>query len=92
MFTSLTTPTQTLEHTETLISSLMDTWILVSIDTFDDVRHRRLYVLKSRGMPHSDQVRPFRFSAHGIELLPPAKPAARKPAPRAKRAPARLAK
>jgi circadian clock protein KaiC len=70
MFTSLTTPSQTLEHTEALISSLMDTWILVSIDTFDDVRHRRLYVLKSRGMAHSDQVRLFRFSKQGIELLP----------------------
>jgi circadian clock protein KaiC len=81
VFTSLTTPAQTFEHTEALISSLMDTWILVSIETFDDVRHRRLYVLKSRGMPHSDQVRPFRFSARGIELLPT--PAARKPAPRA---------
>jgi circadian clock protein KaiC len=70
MFTSLTTPSQTLEHTEALISSLMDTWILVSIEALDDVRHRRLYVLKSRGMAHSDQVRPFRFSANGIELLP----------------------
>jgi circadian clock protein KaiC len=70
MFTSLTTPSQTMEYTETLISSLMDTWILVSIDTIDDTRHRRLYVLKSRGMPHSHQVRPFRFSARGIELMP----------------------
>jgi len=92
MFTSLTTPAQTLEYTEALISSLMDTWILVSIDTFDDVRHRRLYVLKSRGMPHSDQVRPFRFSEHGIELLPATKTPARKPAARARRAPARKAK
>lgn len=80
MFTSLTTPTQTLEHTESLISSLMDTWILVSIDTLDDRRHRRLYVLKSRGMPHSDQVRPFRFSSKGIELLPEAGAAAKRPA------------
>jgi circadian clock protein KaiC len=80
MFTSLTTPSQTLEHTEALISSLMDTWILVSIDTIDDQRHRRLYVLKSRGMPHSDEVRPFRFSSRGIELLPAVKPV--KPAKR----------
>jgi circadian clock protein KaiC len=92
MFTSLTTPTQSLEHTEALISSLMDTWILVSIESFDDVRHRRLYVLKSRGMPHSDQVRPFRFSGKGIELLPPVKTPARKAAPRARRAAARKAK
>jgi circadian clock protein KaiC len=92
MFTSLTTPTQTLEHTEALISSLMDTWILMSNESVDDQRTRRLYVLKSRGMPHSDEVRPFRFSARGIELLPAVKPAARKPAPRARRAKTRKAR
>jgi circadian clock protein KaiC len=70
MFTSLTTPSQTLEHTEALISSLMDTWILVAIEPVDGVRTRNLYVLKSRGMPHSDEVRPFRFTSKGIELLP----------------------
>jgi len=49
-------------------------------------------VLKSRGMPHSDQVRPFRFSAKGIELLPPVKTTGRKAAPRAGRARARKPK
>jgi circadian clock protein KaiC len=70
MFTSLTTPSQTLEHTEALISSLMDTWVLVAIDTVEDLRSRKLYVLKSRGMSHSDEVRPFRISSRGVELLP----------------------
>jgi circadian clock protein KaiC len=70
MFTSLTTPSQTLEHTEALISSLMDTWILMAIDTIKEKRTRRLYVLKSRGMPHSDEVRSFRFTSRGIELEP----------------------
>ena len=85
LFTSLTSPSQTIEHTEVLISSLMDTWILVAFDTLDDRRSRKLYVLKSRGMPHSDEVRPFRFTAHGIELSP-AKGAAVKPARSAKKA------
>ncbi len=70
LFTSLTTPSQTLEHTEAMISSLMDTWILVAINTVDDLRSRKLYVLKSRGMAHSDEVRSFRISSRGVELLP----------------------
>jgi len=70
MFTSLTTPSHTLEYTEAMISSLMDTWILVALEPVDGVRTRNLYVLKSRGMPHSDEVRPFRFTSKGIELLP----------------------
>jgi circadian clock protein KaiC len=72
MFTSLTTPSQPIEQTEAMISSLMDTWILVTADTVDARRTRNLYVLKSRGMPHSDEVRPFRFTSTGIELLPAA--------------------
>jgi circadian clock protein KaiC len=80
MFTSLTTPSQTLEHTEALISSLMDTWILVAIEPVAGVRTRNLYVLKSRGMPHSDEVRPFRFTSRGIELLPSKRAAFGRPA------------
>jgi circadian clock protein KaiC len=74
MFTSLTTPAQPIEQTEVMISSLMDTWILVAIDTVDMKRTRNLYVLKSRGMPHSDEVHPFRFTSRGIDLSP-ARPA-----------------
>jgi circadian clock protein KaiC len=87
MFTSLTTPSQTLEYTEALISSLMDTWILMAIDTVDRKRVRNLYVLKSRGMPHSDEVRPFRFTPRGVELLPTGgAPAAKRAVKRATRA------
>jgi circadian clock protein KaiC len=88
MFTSLTTPTHSIEHTEAMISSLMDTWILVAIDTVDTKRTRNLYVLKSRGMPHSDEVRPFRFTSTGIELLPATgakRATAAKPAGKARR-------
>ncbi len=70
LFTSLTTSDQTLERTETLISSLMDTWILVAAQLEGRHRKRQIYVLKSRGMPHSDEVRNFRFTAHGIEIEP----------------------
>ncbi len=70
MFTSLTSSEQTLDETETLISSLMDTWILVAAQLEGRHRIRQVYVLKSRGMPHSDEVRNFRFTSRGIELEP----------------------
>jgi circadian clock protein KaiC len=70
LFTSLTTPAQSIEYTEALISSLMDTWVLVAIDTVARHRTRKLYVLKSRGMEISDEVREFRFTSKGIELTP----------------------
>ena len=70
LFTSLTSTEHSLEHTETLISSLMDTWILVSAQLEGRHRIRQLYVLKSRGMPHSDEVRTFHFSSRGIEIEP----------------------
>jgi circadian clock protein KaiC len=70
LFTSLTSSEQTLEQTETLISSLMDTWILVAVKLQQRLRQRQIYVLKSRGMPHSDEVRNFRFASKGIEIEP----------------------
>ncbi len=71
LFTSLTSSEQhSLEHTETLISSLMDTWILVAAQLEGRHRVRQLYVLKSRGMPHSDELRTFHFTSHGIEIEP----------------------
>jgi len=69
LFTSLTTSEQSLEKTETLISSLMDTWVLVAAELQGRRRNRQLYVLKSRGMPHSDEVRDFHFTAHGVREI-----------------------
>jgi circadian clock protein KaiC len=70
LFTSLATSAQALETTEAMISSLMDTWILVANAEEDRKRHRWLYILKSRGMPHSNDVRPFVIGEKGIRLLP----------------------
>jgi circadian clock protein KaiC len=70
LFTSLTPAGTPLDSTETVISSLMDTWVLMTTEEVDRRRHRWVSVLKSRGMPHSDEVREFRFSSHGIDLLP----------------------
>ena len=58
-----------LEETTVGISSLMDTWLLVRDLEHQGERNRALYVLKSRGMAHSNQVREFRLTDQGVELL-----------------------
>jgi circadian clock protein KaiC len=67
-FTSLTTGGDAMEQSEVGISSLMDTWILVRMVESSGERNRLLYVLKSRGMAHSNQIREFRLTDDGIEL------------------------
>jgi circadian clock protein KaiC len=67
LFTSLTHGTET-EETDVGISSLIDTWMLVRQLELSGERNRGLYVLKSRGMAHSNQVREMVLSERGIEL------------------------
>ena len=69
LFTSLTTPGGVLEQTEVGISSLADTWLILRNIELGGERNRAVHVLKSRGMPHSNQVREFRLTAHGIDLV-----------------------
>jgi len=69
-FTSLTTGGHAAEHTEEGLSSLVDTWMLVRDIELGGERNRALYVLKSRGMPHSNQVREFLITKKGIHLVP----------------------
>jgi circadian clock protein KaiC len=47
----------------------MDTWLLLRFIESSGERNRGLYVLKSRGMPHSNQVREFLLTDHGVELI-----------------------
>ncbi|MBK7256774.1 MAG: circadian clock protein KaiC [Ignavibacteriae bacterium] len=68
-FTSLTTAGDSLELTDVYISSLIDTWLLLRDIEIGGERNRGLYVLKSRGMIHSNQIREFKLTNHGIELL-----------------------
>lgn len=68
-FTSLTSGGQALERTEAGVSSLMDTWILLKTIESDGERNRGLYVLKSRGTPHSNQIREMRITSRGVELV-----------------------
>jgi circadian clock protein KaiC len=55
--------------TEIGVSSLMDTWLLLSNVEANGERTRALQVVKSRGMPHSNLVREFVFSDRGIDLI-----------------------
>lgn len=67
-FTSLTSGGGAQQQTEVAISSLIDTWLLVRDMEVGGERNRGLYVLKSRGMSHSNQIREFSLSDNGIEL------------------------
>lgn len=69
LFTSLTSNSQNVEQTEIGISSLMDVWLLVKMIEYNGERNRGLYVLKARGMAHSNQIREFRLTPHGVQLL-----------------------
>jgi len=71
IFTSLTQGGGQSEHTDIGISSLTDTWILTRDFELNGERNRCLYVLKSRGMAHSNQIREFVMSREGIQLVPP---------------------
>ena len=69
IFTSLVLGGDDVESSELNIPSLIDTWLIVRELEFGETRTRGLYVLKSRGMAHSKQVREFLLTSNGIELL-----------------------
>jgi len=66
--TDLTAVGGSLERTDVGISSLMDTWLLLQFIEGSGERNRGLYILKSRGMEHSNQVREFRLTDNGAQL------------------------
>ncbi len=69
LFTSLTSSDASETSTEVGVSSLMDAWLLVRYMESNGERNRGLYILKARGMNHSNQIREFHLTAHGVELL-----------------------
>jgi circadian clock protein KaiC len=69
-FVSLSSATKALETTDEGMSSLVDTWLLVRDIELGGERNRALYVLKSRGMAHSNQVREFLITSKGLKLIP----------------------
>ena len=70
LLSSLTQGGDHLEATNEHISSLIDTWILLRDIEQSGERNRCLYVLKSRGMAHSNQLREFVITSQGIRLIP----------------------
>jgi circadian clock protein KaiC len=69
LFTSLTHGDRAVEHTDVGISSLIDSWLLLRDMDVNGERNRVLYLLKSRGMAHSNQVREFLITGNGIQLV-----------------------
>ena len=71
LFTSLTSGRlNNEEQTSARVSSLIDTWILLRELESNEERNRGLYVIKSRGMAHSNQVREFLLTEQGVKLVP----------------------
>jgi circadian clock protein KaiC len=68
MFVHLTSGGNAWEKTDVGISSLIDTWLLVRDIELGGERNRGLYVLKSRGMKHSNQIREYVITPQGIRL------------------------
>jgi circadian clock protein KaiC len=69
LFTSLTSDDTAAGGTDVGISSFMDTWLVLRNTQVNGERTRSLDILKSRGMPHSNQVREFILSGRGVRLL-----------------------
>ena len=70
MFTSLRHD-DTIDHADLGLSSLMDSWIKLMDVESNGERNRTLYVIKSRGMSHSNQVREYHITDHGVHLTEP---------------------
>jgi circadian clock protein KaiC len=68
LFTSLTSTDGCLENSDAGISSLIDTWLLLRDIELSGERNRGMYILKSRGMANSNQIREFVLTSHGVEL------------------------
>ncbi len=69
VLTILTQGSSTSESTDVDISSLADTWIRLRDTEFGGERNRGMYILKSRGMAHSNQIREFVLTDKGVNLL-----------------------
>jgi circadian clock protein KaiC len=71
LFTSLSLAEDHKNESDRGVSSLMDTWISLTDVEASGERNRVLYVLKSRGMSHSNQMREYLLTGNGIRLIEP---------------------
>lgn len=68
LITTLTSGAIAQEQTEVDISSLVDAWLLLRDIESGGERNRGLYILKARGLAHSNQIREFLLTSKGVEL------------------------
>jgi circadian clock protein KaiC len=68
LFTSLSSSGDQMNENDHTVSSLMDTWIALRDSEANGERNRVLYLLKSRGMNHSKQLREYHITHQGIQL------------------------
>ena len=69
MFTAaITLKSVSINPSDEGISSMVDTWVMVEDIVTDNKRNRIIYILKSRGMPHSKDVKAFVISNDGIDI------------------------
>ncbi len=71
LFTSLRNDGALTEGSDQGLSSLMDAWIKLDDVEANGERNRVLYLIKARGMSHSNQVREYRITDNGVELIAP---------------------
>ncbi|MET0465542.1 MAG: circadian clock protein KaiC [Chitinophagaceae bacterium] len=69
MFTALSLNNIVNEQTDEGVSSLVDAWLLIRDIESNGERNRGLYIMKSRGMKHSNQVREFIITDNGLNLV-----------------------
>ncbi len=69
MFTALNLNTIINEQTDEGVSSLVDAWVTVKDIEANGERNRGLYIMKSRGMKHSNQIREFIITDEGVNLI-----------------------
>ena len=71
LFTSLRNDGAVQEGGDLGLSSLMDAWIRLQDVEANGERNRTLYLIKARGMSHSNQVREYRITDAGVDLIEP---------------------
>lgn len=69
MFTALTLSTVINDQTDDGVSSLVDSWLCIKDIELNGERNRGLYIMKARGMKHSNQIREFTITNHGLKLV-----------------------
>ena len=69
MFTALTLNYVVDEQADEGVSSLIDTWVTVRDIETNGERNRAVFVMKSRGMNHSNRVREFLITKKGLDLI-----------------------